>query len=107
MNGHGKSDGPIVPAKLPNNGGPKRNRSYGEPHTGTKVETPDTAKGAPKDAGEAAEPAAEGVEGKGSAEGSLRRQNMSRAQDRTGMHSALERIGRAARRDKTVYRLTL
>ena len=107
MNGHGKSDGPILPAKLPNNGGSKRNWSYGEPHTGTKVETPDTAKGAPKDAGEAAESAAEGVEGKGSAEGNLRRQNMSRAQDRTGMLSALERIGRVAKRDKTVRFTTL
>jgi len=107
MNGHGKSDGLILPAKLPNNGGSKRNRSYGEPHTGTKAETSDTAKGAPKDAGEAAEPAAEGVEGKGSAEGNLHRQNMSRAQDRTGMHSALGRISRVAKRDKSVRFTTL
>jgi len=44
-------------------------------------------------------PAAEVVEERGRAEGNPRRQNAPRTQGRTGAHSALERIRRAARRD--------
>ena len=67
MNGHGKSDRPIVPTKSPNNAG---------------------------------EPAAEGMEGRGLAEGNLRQQNAPRTPSRQGVQSALERVRQAARRDR-------
>jgi len=67
MNGHGKSDRPIVPAKSPNNAG---------------------------------QPAAEGMEGRGLAEGNTLEQNASRTQCRQNASSALERVRQAARRDK-------
>ena len=41
----GKSHRPTVPAKSPNKDGAERMQSQGELYTGTKVETPDTAKG--------------------------------------------------------------
>jgi len=100
MNGHGKSDRPEVPAKSPNKDGPQRLQGYGEPYTGTKVETPDTAKGAPTVPAADAAPTAEGREGKGLAEGNLRQQNALRTWSRQGAHSALERIRQAATRDK-------
>jgi RNA-directed DNA polymerase len=100
MNGHGKSDRPTVPAKPPNKGGPQRQRSYGGPYTGTKVETPDTAKGTPTETTDEADLTAEGVEGKGLAKGNLRQQNAPRTQGREGVHSALERVRQAAARDK-------
>jgi RNA-directed DNA polymerase len=107
MNGRGKSDRPIVPAKLSNKADPNRSGSNGEPQTGTKAETPDTAKGTPKATGEGARSTAERVEGRGLAKGNLPQQTMPRTQDRAGMHSALERIGRVARRDKKVRFTTL
>jgi len=107
MNGHGKSDSLVVPAKLSNKESDKRSRSQGEPQTGTNRETGETAKGEPKATGEAREPTAEGVEGRGLAEGNLPQQNMPRTQDRVGMPSALERIGEVARRDKKVRFTTL
>ena len=100
MNGHGKSHSSDVPAKPPNKDGHERSRSDGEPQTGTKGETLDTAKGEPKATSEGRVPTAEGVEGRGLAEGNLPQQNMPRTQDRVGMPSALERIGEVARRDK-------
>jgi RNA-directed DNA polymerase len=48
----------------------------------------------------AGQPAAEGMEGKGLAEGNLRRQNAPRTPSREGAHSALERVRQAARRDR-------
>jgi RNA-directed DNA polymerase len=48
----------------------------------------------------AGQPAAEGMEGKGLAEGSLRQQNAPRTPSREGAHSALERVRQAARRDR-------
>ena len=107
MNEHGKSDSSIAPTKLPNKGGPDPKGSQGEPQTGTNRETGDTAKGEPKATAEGRKPRAEGVEGRGLAKGNLPQQNMLRAQDRAGMTSALERIGRVARRDKTVRFTTL
>ena len=74
MNGHGKSDRPVVPAKSPN----RAERS-----------------------------AAEGMEGRGLAEGNLRQQNASRAQDRQDAPSALERVRQAARRDRKLRFTTL
>ena len=44
--------------------------------------------------------AAEGMEGKGLAEGNLRQQNAPRTPSREGAHSALERVRQAARRDR-------
>ena len=67
MHGQGKSDGPVVPAKLPNNAG---------------------------------SPAAEAVEGRGSAKGNTDRQNAPRTQGRISAPSALDRVRQAARRDR-------
>ena len=107
MNGHGKSHRPVVPAKPPNKEGPNRSGSYGKPQTGTNRETGETAKGEPKATSDGRKPAAEGVEGRGLAQGNPPQQNMPRTQDRTGMPSALERIGEVARRDKKVRFTTL
>ena len=76
MNGHGKSDNPVVPAKPPNKGGLERSGSNGNPQTGTKRETSDTAKGEPKATSEGRKPTAEEVEGRGLAEGNLPQQNI-------------------------------
>jgi RNA-directed DNA polymerase len=107
MNGHGKSDSPVVPAKSPNKGGLEPSASDGEPQPGTKGETPDTAKGEPKASDEGAVPSAEGMEGRGLAEGNLSEQNVPRALNRTGTPSALEQVGEVARRDKQVRFTTL
>ena len=105
MNEHGKSDRPVVPTKHPNKDAVSGQRGHGKPYTGTKVETPDTAKGEPKGQriGEAA--TAEGVEGRGLAKGNPIQQNRPRAQDRTSLPSALERIREIASEDKE-YRFT-
>jgi RNA-directed DNA polymerase len=100
MNGHGKSDNRVVPAKPPNKGGFRRSGRYGGPQTGTKAETLDTAKGTPKPTCEGGVSAAEEVEGRRLAEGNLLWQNMLRAQDRVSMRSALERVGRVAKKDR-------
>ena len=100
MNGQGKSDRPVVPAKSPNKGGPRKQRSYGGPYTGTKAETPDTAKGAPTALAADTDPTAEGMEGKGQAEGNPRQQNAPRTPRRDGALSALERVRQAASRDR-------
>ncbi len=107
MNGHGKSDSPVVPAKSPNKDGLEPSASYGEPQTGTKGETLDTAKGEPKAKGEGREPSAEGMEGRGLAEGNLSEQNVPRTLSRTSTSSALEQVGEVARRDKKVRFTTL
>ncbi len=67
MNGHGKSDRPVVPMKSSN---------------------------------KAEQSAAEGTEGKGLAKGNLRQQNAPRTPSREGVHSALERVRQAARKDR-------
>ena len=104
MNGAGKSDRPIVPGKPANkDGGCRRRRGYGEPYTGTQAETPDTAKGAPTATPAGSAPTAERVEGRGLAKGNPRQQNAPRTPRRQyGVHSALERIRQAARRDRTL-----
>jgi group II intron reverse transcriptase/maturase len=86
--------------KFPNKGGPLRERGYGDPYTGTKAETPDTAKGGPTALAMEAEPTAEGMEGKGLAKGNPRRQNTHRTPSRESALSALERVRQAARRDR-------
>ena len=55
----------------------------------------------------AGEPAAEGMEGRGLAKGNPRQHDASRAQDRVGALSALERVRQVATRDKTVRFTTL
>lgn len=102
MNGDGKSDRPVVPGKPPNKDGPRGQRGYGGPYTGTKAETPDTAKGAPTVTPTPGGPTAEGVEERGLAKGNLQQQNAPRTPSRQGVHSALERVRQAARRDRTV-----
>jgi len=67
MNGHRKSDGPVVPLKSPNNVG---------------------------------QPAAEEMEGRGSAKGNPLKQNAPRTQCREGAQSALERVRLAAARER-------
>lgn len=74
---HGKSDRPVVPKKLSNN------------------------------AGASAGPAAERVEGRRRTKENPNEQNRSRAQIRQGLQSALERVRRAAARDKGLQRTTL
>jgi RNA-directed DNA polymerase len=86
--------------KSPNKGGPQKERGYGDPYTGTKAETPDTAKGGPTAPTVEADPTAEGMEGKGLAKGNLRQQNAPRTPSREGAHSALERVRQAARKDR-------
>jgi RNA-directed DNA polymerase len=53
-----------------------------------------------KSANNAGRPVAEWIEGKGLAEGNPREQNAPRIQSRTGVHSALERVGQAARKGR-------
>ena len=55
----------------------------------------------------AGRPAAEGMEGRGLAEGNLRQQNAPRAQHRDGAPSALERVRQAARKDRQLRFTTL
>ena len=70
MYGDGKSDRSIVPAKPANKDGGGGQRGSGGPYTGTKVETPETAKGTPTVASDAVAPTAERVEGRGLTKGS-------------------------------------
>jgi len=97
MNDQGKSDGPIVPGKPPNKLRPRQVRGHGEIYTGTKVETPDTAKVEPKAACDVGAVRAEAVEGRGPAEGNTERQNARRTQRRVSVPSALDRVREAAR----------
>jgi RNA-directed DNA polymerase len=77
MNGHGKSDRPIVPAKSPN-----------------KADGPRALPGAQGAS------AAEGTEGRGLAKGNPPRQNALRTPSRDSAPSALERIRQAAKADR-------
>ena len=100
MNGHGKSDRPIVPANLPNKGGKRGERSHGQPHVGPKAGTPEEAGGMPNAAQADSDPTAEGGEGRGLTKGNLLQQNMLRTLGRESMRSALERVRKAAEKDK-------
>ena len=84
MNEHGKSDGPVVPAKPPNNGGGDR-LDPGRPRP-----TP-----------------AEGAEGRGPVKGNPQGHNTHRAQDRAGVQQALARVRQAARKDRKLRFTTL
>lgn len=100
MNGDGKSDRPVVPGKPPNKGGRRGQGGYGGPYTGTKAETPDTAKGTPTVVPARGGPTAEGVEERGLVKGNLQQQNTPRTPSRQGVPSALERVRQAARGDR-------
>lgn len=84
MHEHGKSDGPVVPAKPPNNGG------------GTRLD-PGRPKSSP----------AEEAEGRGPVKGNPQEHTTLRAQDRTGVQQALARVRQAARKDKKLRFTTL
>jgi RNA-directed DNA polymerase len=98
--GHGKSDSPVIPTKPLNKDGRREPRSHGGPYPGTKVETPDTAKGIPTASSAPSHPTAEGVEGRGLAKGNPRQQNAPRTPSRVGAPSALERVRQAASKDR-------
>jgi len=99
-NGRGKSDGRIVPAKPANAMSHPRPHGHGEPYTGTKGETPDTAKGEPTGVGDGSVGTGESVEGRRPAEGNTDQQNVPRTQSRTRTNSALDRVRRVAARHK-------
>ena len=99
MDGHGKSDRPVVPGKPPNKEGHRGPRGHGRPYSGTKAETPDTDKGMPTVPPAPGGSTAEGVEGRGLAKGNPRQHTTPRTQGRVGVHGALERVRQAARED--------
>lgn len=99
-NGHGQSDRRVLPAKPPNKDGGARQRGHGRPYSGTKVETPETAKGTPTEPVPEIRTSTEEVEGRRLAKGNLGQQNMLRTQGRSRMHSALERVRTAAQADR-------
>ncbi len=84
MNEHGKSDGPVVPAKPPNNG------------EGTRL---DLSRPKPTPA--------EGAEGRGPVKGNPQESNTLRTQYREGVQQALTRVRQAARKDKKLRFTTL
>lgn len=98
MNRRGKSDSAIVPEKPPNKGGKRRTPSDGDPYTGTKLETAETAKGEPNAGRAKVEPTAEEVEGRELAKGNSVEQSRTRAQYRIVLKKALDRVRTAARR---------
>jgi RNA-directed DNA polymerase len=69
-----------------------------------KSDSPDVPGKSPNKAGQ---PAAEGMEGRGLAEGNLHQQNAPRTQSRQGAPSALERVRQAAKRDSGMRFTTL
>ena len=84
MNGQGKSDGPVVPAKPPNNGdGDRLDLRHPRPSP------------------------AEGAEGRGPVKGNPQEGNTLRAQHRNGVQQALARVRQAARKDKKLRFTTL
>ncbi len=104
MNGRRKSDVPIVPGKPPNKEGPPEGRPehYGAPYTGTKGETPDTAKGDPTVPDEGRGLTAEEVEGRGRTKGNAVERTRSRTQRRSDLQRKLDRVRAVAKRDKEV-----
>lgn len=107
MHEPGKSDGPVVPSNPSNKGGIGHGRPHGDPYTGTKAETPDTAKGEPTGQARSRIPSAERVEGRGPVKGNPQGQNTPRTQGRDGVQSALTRVRQAACRDKKLRFTTL
>jgi hypothetical protein len=89
MNGRGKSDSGILPAKPVNAASHQRTWSHGEPYSGTKGETLDTAKGEPNTSRAGGVGDGESVEGRQLAKGKLRSSrffhNRNRAFGNTGV----------------------
>ena len=102
MNGRWKSDVSVVPGKPSNKEGAGRVVVHGEPYTGTKVETPDTAKGEPTGDLHGTPPTAEGVEGRETTKGNSGQSNGSRTQSRSDLQQRLARVRWVAERDKRV-----
>jgi len=100
MNGRWKSDVSVVPGKPSNKEGAGREVVHGEPYTGTKAETPDTAKGECTGEFPGALPTAEGVEERGTTKGNSGQSNRSRTQRRTDLQQRLDRVRVVAERDK-------
>jgi RNA-directed DNA polymerase len=73
---------------------------YGEPYTGTKGETPETAKGEPEVSRAAGVGDGESVEGRRLAKGNTVEQNAPRTQSRIGASSALDRVREVAKKDR-------
>jgi hypothetical protein len=69
---------------------------YGEPYTGTRVETPDTAKGEPKVDIQGCAEAAEVVEGRGLAKGNRVERSRGRTQCRVTLSHELDRVRQVA-----------
>ena len=100
MHERGKSDDPIVPKKSPNKGGQSNGSFHGDPYTGTKGETPETAKGKPTGRGPRRTSPAEGMEERGSAKGNSQKRSTLRTQGRERVQQALERVRQVAARSK-------
>jgi len=105
MHEPGRSDGPVVPSKPSNKGSIGHGPPQGDPYTGTKAETPDTAKGEPTGQARSRKPSAERVEGRGPVKGNPQGQTTPRTQSRDGVQQALARVRQAARRDNHPYPL--
>jgi RNA-directed DNA polymerase len=102
MNGRWKSDVSVVPEKPSNKEGTGPMEVYGEPYTGTKVETPDTAKGGPTGGPKGTLPTAERVEERGTTQGNSGQPDRFRTQSRRDLQQRLERVRSVAKRDKEV-----
>lgn len=90
----------MVPAKPPNKPSGRKARLQGSSYTGTKAETPETAKGRPTGTKSERTTGAEAVEGRDPAEGNTGQQNALRAQNRVGAPNALDRVRQRARKDR-------
>ena len=101
MNGRGKSGNCVVPTKSANASEHASSADHGAPYTGTKAETPETAKGSPTVGGARGAKGAESVEGRRLAKGNTAKQNTSRTQCRNeDVPSALDRVRQAAKRNR-------
>lgn len=100
MNGRGESDSCILPAKPVNAASHRRTWSHGEPYSGTKGETLETAKGEPKASRAGGVGDGESVKGRQLAKGNTVEQNAPRTQGRTRASSALDRVREVARKDR-------
>jgi len=107
MNDHGQSDSCVVPTKPANKGGRQKEQPYGDPYTGTKAETPETAKGEPTGTATVSRATAEEVEGRRLAKGNSHRHNTLRTQGRARVRRALGRVRAAAEKDRDMRFTTL
>jgi hypothetical protein len=107
MHDGGELDSSIVPVKQLNKAEAWAMMvGYGEPYTGTQVETPETAKGEPKVGIQGYAEAAEVVEGRGLAKGNLGGCNRDRTQCRDALQQALDWVRQAVCNDTSVSRAT-